>query len=231
MSEHKPNMGKSVDIKRIRFGITYKGSVRFVKEVVEDSVELKSLECVSVDELHYVLLTLAKPYTTSSINDAILKFNEKAEEGKRLEVVPFQGVDIVTFAKAQGYTQHSFYAPFEVAKSAEKEGGNSSYWVWTAPGVIKRVSKELESDFVEGTIKPTAEKRKCAAPGRTGPATTDKKKRKTMRKQQGKQASAFVPTKGLYEMAKCKDETISAKNYAIQLLETMLKAAPAVANG
>lgn len=229
-------MGKSVDTKRIRFGIAYKGGVRFVKEVVEDAVELKSLECVSVDELHYVLLTLAKPYTTSSINDAILKFNEKAEEGKRLEVVPFEGADIVTFAKAQGYMQHPFYAPFEAAKSAEKEGGSSSYWVWTAPedGASKRVSKELESDFVEGSIKPTAEKRQCIAPGRTGSATMDKKKkRRMMRKQLGNPASlaTFVPTDVLYEMAKCKDETIRAKNYAIQLLETMLKAAPAVANG
>jgi hypothetical protein len=36
-------------------------------------------------------------------------------------------------------------------------------------------------------------------------------------------AAKMIPVDVVYEMAKCKDETIKAKNYTIQLLESMLQ--------
>ena len=156
-----------MDSKRVRFGLTYKGSVRFFKEVL-DGVDLKGIECVSAEDLHYVLVTTHKPCATSAIADALKQFNEKAEH--QMEVVPFNGTEIVTFSKAQGYMQHPFYAPFQTAKKAEESGGNTTYWCWNADDVDgstgKRANKELESDLVQSVIKPSANKRARVAPAR-----------------------------------------------------------------
>ena len=162
----KQREGK-MDSKRVRFGLTYKGSVRFFKEVL-DGVDLKGIECVSVDDLHYVLVTTHKPCATSNISDALQRFNEKAEQ--RMELVPFNGKEIVTFSKAQGYVQDPFYAPFLAAKKAEETGGQSSHWSWSADDVAgitgKRANKELESDLVQSVIKPSANKRARVAPAK-----------------------------------------------------------------
>ena len=237
-----------MDSKRIRFGLTYTGGIRFMKDVVE-GVDLKSIECVSVENVHYVLLTLVKPCHTCDVVDGIRAFNEKIEdEDKRLRVIPFQGEDIVTFAKAQGYMQHPFYAPFEEAKKTELDGGSTTYWCWEAEGPCKRVAKELESDFVETCVKPASKKRAGVAPGRevggcvgllcahmltprcaqpTDPACPRKRRaRKSLYIAPKAPVASLIPMDLVYEIAKCKDETIRAKNYAIQLLESMLKKAP-----
>ena len=43
--------------------------------------------------------------------------------------------------------------------------------------------------------------------------------------------SGMIPVDLVYELAKCKDETIKAKNYTIQLLESMLPKPKAVVEG
>ena len=156
-----------MDSKRVRFGLTYKGAVRFFKEVL-DEVDLRSIECVSVDDLHYVLITTHKPCAMSCILDAMKKHNEKSTQ--QMEVVPFDGAEIVTVSKAQGYLQHPFYAPFQAAKKEEEAGGKSSYWCGHADEATsatgKRASKELESDLVPSVITPSMEKRARVAPTR-----------------------------------------------------------------
>ena len=239
--------------KRVRFGLTYKGAVRFFKEVL-NGVDLRSIECVSVDDLHYVLITTNKPCAMSCISDAMKQHNEKAEQ--KMEVVPFDGAEIVTFSKAQGYMQHPFYAPFQAAKKEEEAGGKSSHWCWNVDDVTsvtgKRASKELESDLVQSVITPSMEKRARVAPTREvsrvlpgfacvcadvgGPLQHVPGRRMTFKRAQRKQSvvpavSGMIPVDLVYELAKCKDETIKAKNYTIQLLESMLPKPKAVVEG
>jgi hypothetical protein len=158
---------REMESKRIRFGLTYKGGVRFVKEAL-NGVQVRSIECVSVNELHYVLVTTHRPCTISRISEALKGYNETAEA--RLELESFNGDDVVTFSKAQGYMQHLFYAPFALAKKSEEGGGQSSYWCWNAEedstNTKKRASKELQSDFVESVVTPSEKKRASVTPTR-----------------------------------------------------------------
>jgi hypothetical protein len=68
-------------------------------------------------------------------------------------LVPYDGADIVTFAKSQSLEQRSFYAPFE----AKGDG----YSAWSADGdMSKRLANELAVDMcgaqerVEGKRAP-----------------------------------------------------------------------------
>ena len=142
----------------------------FFKEVMT-GVEVRHIECVSdVDGVHFVLVTVAKPCTVNCITDAIRAYNAEKDESGRIEIVPFSGADVVTFSKAQGYMQHSFYAPFEAAKKCEEAGGESSYWFWNSENggqtMQKRACKQLVSDLVENSVKPAAEKRTSVTPVR-----------------------------------------------------------------
>ena len=44
-------------------------------------------------------------------------------------------------------------------------------------------------------------------------------------------SSSMIPVDLVYELARCKDETIKAKNYTIQLLESMLPKPKSAAEG
>ena len=82
-----------MESKRIRFGLTYKGSVCFTKDILGESVDVRSIECVTVDEIRHVLITLNKPRYTVCIVNAIKQYNEANED--RIELIAHDGVDII----------------------------------------------------------------------------------------------------------------------------------------
>jgi hypothetical protein len=139
--------------KRIRFGLSYKGSMPFTADVL-GSIDVRCIERVTVGDVHHVLITLGKPRQTACIVKAVNEYNEAKDDKLELD-------EIVTFTKAQGYMQHPFYAPFDAAlKLKVGEDGGFAYSIWNDDNADKkRAAKELEVDMTESSVKPSSEKR------------------------------------------------------------------------
>lgn len=225
-----------MDTKRIRFGFVCSTTTPPVTSEMLCSIGIRSMECALHEDKQFVVFTVDKPTRASDVLSSL-------QDGFCLE--KFDGCDdlIVTFEKGQRYLQHPFYVVVQGVKSAAVEDDASPrYWQWISDGEPvkrKRVVGELASDLVEESINPSATKRERVGYKQSevfviyffamrlsltwwwqGPKQCKSSKSGYSPKNVAVDVKLMLLVS---EVTKSKDETIAAKNYAIQLLETMLK--------
>ena len=140
--------------KRVRFGFMYTGP-SFTRDLLP-ALDLRTFESIDNDGADHrrVVITVSRSIPTAFVAASIDAFNTGlADASQGVALVPYDGADIVTFAKSQSLEQHSFYAPFE----AKGDG----YSAWSADGdMSKRLANELAVDMcgaqerVEGKRAP-----------------------------------------------------------------------------
>lgn len=219
----------------------------FTKDLLP-ALDLRTFESVENDGADHrrVVFTVSRSIPTAFVVAAVDAFNGSLADDQqgRIRLVPYDGADIVTFAKSQSHEQHSFYAPFD----AKGDG----YSAWSADGEMgKRLANELAVDMcgaqerVEGKRAPQVggmirrggvfsfdnhgggaqKKKKEDAP------SSPRKRRRVVGgpPKQGRATNAekvCSPLAASYAMLlhESLKETIHAKNHTIKLLEGMLTA-------
>ena len=139
--------------KHIRFGMVFEGERP--ECVVSGEGFFKLLDVVEAqggrdDGKNFMILTLRRARRLVEV--------ERAMEGIRL--VSFEnGPSIVTFQRGHNYQAHSIYKIIQKISAS----GDESFWAWSmvvdSDRKRKRVADELESDLVDASITPIAQKR------------------------------------------------------------------------
>ena len=214
------------------------------------ALDLRTFESIDNDGADHrrVVITVSRSIPTAFVAASIDAFNAGlADASQGVALVPYDGADIVTFAKSQSLEQHSFYAPFE----AKGDG----YSAWSADGdMSKRLANELAVDMcgaqervegkrapqVGGVIRATfaafcfnnhmggaQKKKEDAVPSSPRKRRSAEKAGCPPTKQRRANAEkVYSPLAASYAMLlhETHKDAMQAKNHTIKLLESMLAA-------